>query len=318
LNPLQRRTTAGFQDRKAGMTRPGCVLLFSVACVAGEGGVSSNTDPRVPAPIQIATYNLENLSPFEPADRYLAFARAIVTDLGAPDILAVQEIQDSDGDKKTGRVDATVTIDRLLAALAQAGVPGYRAVQLDPRDGQDGGMPGANIRPVVLLRGSVDLAEDPVRLGEMSAAFADSRKPLVVRVTHDGQPITIVNVHFASGRADATVNRDDQRLLQAALVAQFVFAQRAQHPDTPIVVLGDLNDKLDTPPLLALTGAGLFNLMALVPPGERHTYIHSGNPVVLDHILVTDDLGSALDFIRVMGTLPGPSDHRPVLARFFP
>ncbi|MDZ4695577.1 MAG: endonuclease/exonuclease/phosphatase family protein [Deltaproteobacteria bacterium] len=300
------------------MTRIGCVLLLSVACVADEGVVSSGSDPRVPAPIQIATYNLENLSPFDLTDRYVAFAQAIVTELGAPEILAVQEIQDSDGNKNTGRVDATVTIDRLLAALAQAGVPGYRAVQLDPRDGHDGGMPGANIRPVVLLRGSVELAEDPVRLGENSAAFVDSRKPLVVRVTHDGRPLTIVNVHFASGRADTTVNRDDQRLLQAQMVAQFVNAQRAQHPATPVVVLGDLNDKLDTAPLLALTGAGLFNLMGLVPLGERHTYVHSGNPVVLDHILVTDTLRSALDFIRVKGTLPGPSDHRPVLARFFP
>ena len=300
------------------MSRPACLVLLLVACASGEGGVSSSSDPRVSAPIQIATYNLENLSPFDPADRYAAFARAIVTELGAPQIVAVQEIQDSDGDKNTGRVDANVTLERLLAALAQAGAPGYRAVQIDPQDGQDGGMPGANIRPVVLLGNDVLLSEAPTRLGESSAAFVDSRKPLVVRVLHDGRPFTIINLHFASGRIDASVNRDAQRLQQAQLVAQFVDDERSKSPETPIVVLGDLNDKLDTPPLQALTNSGLTNLMGLLPLVERFTYLHSGTPVLLDHILVTANLRSTLDFVKVVGVLPGPSDHRPVLARFLP
>ncbi|MCP4362985.1 MAG: hypothetical protein GY796_33690, partial [Chloroflexi bacterium] len=54
----------------------------------------------------------------------------------------------------------------------------------------------------------------------------------------------------------------------------------------------DFNDYVDSEPLGALAGAGLYNLMARVGPSTRYTFIYQGVSQTLDHVLVSPALAA--------------------------
>ena len=60
--------------------------------------------------LSVATYNVENLAPTDPADKYARLAQGVVTNLASPDIIAVEEVQDNNGRRRRrhrrGRPDA--------------------------------------------------------------------------------------------------------------------------------------------------------------------------------------------------------------------
>jgi hypothetical protein len=66
--------------------------------------------------LRIATFNAENLDANDPASRFDRIAVQIVGSLGAPDILALQEVQDDDGVDVTMTVTAGATLAKLIAA----------------------------------------------------------------------------------------------------------------------------------------------------------------------------------------------------------
>ena len=80
--------------------------------------------------LTIATYNVENLAPSDPQSKFDALAAGIVTNLAAPDIVAVEEVQDNSGSTDDGTVAADVTLTDLTAAITAAGGPSYSV----PRD----------------------------------------------------------------------------------------------------------------------------------------------------------------------------------------
>lgn len=102
--------------------------------------------------LTIATFNVENLSARDDEARFEQLARQIVVHLKAPDILALQEIQDDSGPENDGVVDASLTLGKLVAAIAKVGGPRYDFRQVNPLDNTAGGQPGSNIRPVFLFQ----------------------------------------------------------------------------------------------------------------------------------------------------------------------
>jgi predicted extracellular nuclease len=139
--------------------------------------VSSGLTPQVATPAQpgqlaVATYNLDNLSPKSGAAKFASLGTQIAVNLGAPDILAVQEIQDNDGATDDGVTDATVTMTDLVNAVKAAGGPAYAWTEIDPVNDQDGGQPGGNIRQVIMYRTDRGLAFDPAPGGGSTAADA--------------------------------------------------------------------------------------------------------------------------------------------------
>ena len=56
--------------------------------------------------LAVATYNVENLDPSDPQSKFDALAQGVVTNLASPDIVALEEIQDNNGAKNDGTVDA--------------------------------------------------------------------------------------------------------------------------------------------------------------------------------------------------------------------
>ena len=104
--------------------------------------------------LRVVSYNLENLNANENdvcdgkpdtavADgRFAREAQHIVNNLGMPDIIAAEEIQDSSGCTDDGVVEPSLTISTLLDAIQTAGGPTYSYVEIDPVNDQDGGIPG--------------------------------------------------------------------------------------------------------------------------------------------------------------------------------
>lgn len=271
----------------------------------------------------VASYNVENLGGDASPARMQAIATQIRHHLGAPQLIALQEVQDNDGATSSGTVAADLTLGRLTAELnAQTGRH-YAWVSVDPLDGQDGGQPGGNIRNAYLydtarisFAGVVGGALDAVtasaspdgqivlnlgagRIAPADPAWASSRKPLVTEFSVDGQQLILINNHFNSKGGDQPLygpaqppvrGTEVQRAQQAQLVASFVSGLLALNPNANIVVTGDFNDFQFADTLAPLAAAGLTNLTDLLPPGERYTYNFEGNAQALDHMYVSGNL----------------------------
>ncbi|MFK7886323.1 MAG: endonuclease [Gammaproteobacteria bacterium] len=307
--------------------------------------------------ITIASYNVLNLDPLleDPENcqdgvsdidddvgqgRFAAIADHIVNALHGPDIIGLQEIQDSDGCEESGITDASGTYSLLAAVIAMNGGPQYDFVDIPPMDGFDGGQPGGNIRNgylynaqrVSLVGGSVMRIVDS-NLGD-GDAFLNSRKPLVAEFDFNGNNITVINMHSSSkggssplfGAVFPAINgREASRAAQSAEVNLVVDQVLAMDVNANIVVLGDMNEFDFTASVFdALTGAPndvLDVLTRRLDEVERYTFSFNGNAQALDHIAVSDNLAPIAEYEAVhvnseFQAAQRGSDHDPVLARF--
>jgi len=276
-----------------------------------------------------------------------------VNNLGAPDLLAVEEIQDNDGATDDGVVDASVTLNTFIAAITTAGGPTYAYREIDPQNDMDGGQPGGNIRVVYMFRsdrglafvdrpgatattanditgaaGAPHLLFSPGRLDPTNAAFTSSRKPLAAELTFGGQTLFIIANHFNSKLGDQplygrfqppALASQDQRVAQANVVGSFVSRLFASNPAAKVIVLGDLNDFSWSPPVMALKATGLTDMIETLPANERYTYVFQGNSQVLDHIMASTGFATrgTFDVVHVNAEFSDQaSDHEPAVTRF--
>ncbi|MCC6605090.1 MAG: lamin tail domain-containing protein [Anaerolineae bacterium] len=306
--------------------------------------------------LTVATFNVENLSPNDPQDKFDALASQIVNNLNAPVILSLEEIQDNTGVTNDGVTDASQTYGQLIAAIQAAGGPVYEYRDIAPQDLMDGGAPGGNIRVGFLFQPAlvtfvdraggdavtnttltlgtdgVQLSASPGRIDPTNPAWADSRKPLAGEFIFNGQKVIVIANHFNSkggdnplfGRIQPPVLASEaQRLEQATVVNGFVQEILALDANANVIVMGDLNDFPFSAPVQTLAGGELHNLIDTLPPTEQYTYQFEGNLQVLDHILVSDNLFNNL--VAGVDVVHGNAerdtdlrvtDHDPVVALF--
>ncbi|WP_458094327.1 Calx-beta domain-containing protein [Roseomonas sp. WA12] len=137
---------------------------FEVHVTEGQAPVDTLTQKEVTTieahadRIRIASFNVENLSPADgtPAldttpDKLDRLVMAIRDNLKLPDIIALQEVQDSNGATDNGVVDATQTLRELIQAIYNQTGKLYAAIDAPPENNQDGGAPGGNIRVAYLF-----------------------------------------------------------------------------------------------------------------------------------------------------------------------
>jgi len=335
----------GFGNYKLQLTQSVTVAMNSLTRTAAPIG---------PSRIGLASYNVENLGGEPSRARVVAIAAQIVQALGAPQLIALQEIQDDDGATNSGKVAADITLGWLSAELGKRTGRNYRHIVVDPVDQADGGMPGGNIRQAFLydaarigFAGPVGGPRDAVRvragsdgrarlnlgagrIEPLHPAFTNSRKPLMAAFTIDGQRILVINNHFNSKGGDQPLFGPNQppmapstkqRLVQAQVVARFVASVLAIDPQTHIVVAGDLNDFPFADTLAPLRSAGLVNLTDTLPEAQRYSYNHEGNLQALDHMFVTRNLlhtgALVYTIVHVNAEFSDRlSDHDPVLLTF--
>lgn len=234
---------------------------------------SSNT-------MTLASYNVLNLSGVDADnDQRNLIATQIVNNLQQPDVIALQEVQDNNGDISdcprddasacSGVLDASITLQRLVDEIKAAGGIDYSWFTVDPlvetnddnRDNVDtfGGAALGNIRNAYLY--------NPVRVNllniqgitrdvlaqrgvSVATAFDTSRDPLEAVFEFNGQNIYILNNHFSSRFGSSPIfgglqpfvqAGEENRAVQALAMNQLVESILKDEAAANVVVLGDLN-----------------------------------------------------------------------------
>jgi predicted extracellular nuclease len=308
---------------------------YTIAATQVGAVQHKNLPPVVATPqdrkqLAVATYNVENLAPGDPATKYARLAQGVVTNLAKPDIVAVEEVQDNTGATDDGVVAADQTLTKLTAAITAAGGPKYDWREIDPVNDKDGGQPGGNIRVVFLfnparvtfvdrgassadrsttptsvarVHGRPALTLSPGRIDPASTVWNSSRKPLAGEFLFRNKPVFVIANHFASKLGDQ--NADGrfqypaqpsavQRAGQAKAVHDFVGQILRTDLTADVVVLGDLNDYQFSPALAALrTGSTSGHGLPIL------TDLISTLPRDERYTYVFDGISEALDHILV-------------------
>jgi predicted extracellular nuclease len=327
LYPLETPPAAVRQERETDAVLP-----------AGEGELS------------VASLNVENLDLGDPPARFRELGTFVVERLASPDLLLLQEVQDDSGPSDDGQTSSDATLRRLSAAVVDAGGPAYSYRYVRPRDGEDGGEPGGNIRTVLLARrdrgirwvdrppssahggrepvatvelvgGEVVLGPSPARIAPEHRAFRESRKPLAVELRVADRTLWLLGVHLASKSGDDPVlgsfrpprrRSSFQRAAQAAEIAALSRAILDLDGEAWILALGDFNDGIGSPALVELERAGLRDLVHEVPRPERYTFVYQGRSQLLDHVLASPALARCCEArVRILrGNADEPAGTR--------
>ncbi|MDY7041672.1 MAG: PKD domain-containing protein, partial [Chloroflexota bacterium] len=334
--------------------------------------VTAAPDPGLPTPpelaadeFSVATFNLENLfdivdepgkeDPVPSDEEYqlqLTKLAAAINAMGSPTILGVQEAENAAVlEDLATTVNAlgeltvlptlepgqTVALNDLEASTAIS----YQVTLVDGPDvrGIDVGLLTRSDRVTVLAaeaRQTCTTLDDGFGPGQGDCPDGQnmlfSRPPLLVNLTVDGFPLTVIVNHFKSKSQDTAEQQVTlpRRIEQAQWVAGLVDEVLAADPQADVIVLGDLNDFLDSEPLAALTsGDRLRDVLFDVEKPYRYTYIYTGESEVLDHVLVSADLEGEFQGVmpfHINADFPVPefedetlrksSDHDPVLTWF--
>ena len=96
--------------------------------------------------LTVASYNIENFSSQTSDTKVDRIAKSFVTNLKSPDIITLVEVQDNDGEINSGQTDASENYMRLIEAIKAAGGPTYEWTDVAPKNNDNGGAPGGNIR----------------------------------------------------------------------------------------------------------------------------------------------------------------------------
>ncbi|MCK0153236.1 endonuclease/exonuclease/phosphatase family protein [Alcanivorax sp. S6407] len=213
------------------------------------------------------------------ARRLDAIANAVVNDLHAPHLLAVQEVEN------------LALLETLANRLAQSGFR-YRTVLLEGNDpsGMDVGL----------------LYRAPIALTQSRALFAKetfqgyplfSRPPLAVSLQSPVQADLVV-VHLRSARDLKSSRVFEKRRHQASRLAGWVAEQSG-----PVIVAGDFNSTWDagrfSDSYQQFAASGLFNVWQKLAPAERYSYRYRCRPQALDHIWLSAELASRVDAVDV-------------------
>jgi VCBS repeat-containing protein len=287
--------------------------------------------------LTIGALNVENLDPTDPQTKFDALALNIVANLGGPDIVGLEEVQDADGAGAGTNYSGHPTADKLIAAITAAGGPHYAYVEVAPTaNNVSGGESNGNIRQGYLY--NTDRV-DFVSVGQITDTtpangdtYANSRKPLVGVFEFQGETITLVDVHNTSrlgseglfGQHQPATNEGDARRIEQTLhIKTYVENLVATDPDARVVVMGDFNAfQFETSLTQLESGGALTNLTNLLPANERYSYNFDGNNQQLDHMLASPELlaGAQFDIVHInsnQAVVNQTSDHDGSVTRFF-
>ncbi|OJX41406.1 MAG: hypothetical protein BGO78_01355 [Chloroflexi bacterium 44-23] len=290
-----------------------------------------NLPPSVTTPpksnqLAIATFNVENLSAVDSDHRFERLAEIIVVSLNAPDIIALQEVQDNNGLLDDNETSAGLTFKKISDFVIKAGGPAYNYIEIEPERNKDGGQPGGNIRVGFLYRtdrgleiirrpsrnkneaakfelieGEMHLTANPARVDPLNYVFVNSRKPLIAEFMYNEKTFFIINSHWNSKSGDtplfgnvqpAILNSENQRKGQAKAVAELVRQALEYDSGANIIVLGDLNDFYFSAPSKELSKIGMISFLINLPIYDRYTYNYEGNSQNLDNVFITPHINT--------------------------
>jgi len=277
----------------------------------------------------VASYNVENyfLRPFGTRKAKPAVSRAKVREVILkiqPDVLALQEI---------GRREA---LDELLAGLKSKGLsyPHIEWVQ----------GPDLAIHLVVLSRFPF-----AVRKSHLNVQYALDRQrfrvsrgfgEVTIRV-NGTYKFTLLNAHLKSKRPVTKASQAEMRLSEARELRRIIEERLKEDPNTNLMVVGDLNDTQDQPPIRTLLGSKAPKLVDLRPcerNGDRMPHLQSDKFIPrrvvwtsfywkedsysrFDYLIASAGMNRELrregTFVHAIADWGLASDHRLVVGEFF-
>jgi predicted extracellular nuclease len=289
-------------------------------------------------------------------NRLNKISRAIREYLRLPDVIGAIEVENINAlTKLAERINA----DAVKVGLAD---PKYEAFLIEGNDGRgiDCGflIKRSRVDVVEVVQfGKKDKYEHPRTQEELPL---NDRPPLMARVsvkTSDGKgfPLTVVVNHLKSflGYSDPK-DMDNVRLkkrLQAEMLARFVSERQKADAAERMILLGDFNSFQFSDGILDLIGTikgtpaakdavlnpsedmvdpDLIDLVDVISPDERYSYVFDANAQTLDHMLITQNLKNYVkgfgfarlnaDFPKILKNDPTRaerfSDHDPAVAYF--
>ncbi|WP_082786713.1 endonuclease [Sporosarcina psychrophila] len=299
--------------------------------------------------LTVASYNIENFSMTTSDEKVRRIATTFVTNMKNPDIITLVEVQDNDGETNSGTVDGSKNYERLIAAITAAGGKTYKWTEVAPKDNDNGGAPGGNIRVGYLYNPErVSLVEGENGTGSEGnswdaqgnlalnpgvldpSKFKDTRKPIAAQFDFKGKKVVVIGVHLNSKGGDQSLwgssqppflGSEAERFKLATTVNAFIKDGLAKDPNLNIVLAGDMNDFEFTKTLEILKGNEMVNMVDKAPANDRFSYFFQGNNQVLDHILVSKNLENKteVDMIHINANYTEAqgraSDHDPVMVQ---
>jgi predicted extracellular nuclease len=284
------------------------------------------------AGLTVGQYNVNNLGAY--SAHVVNIAEHIAIFMKSPDLVLLQEIMDNDGIGNTGAINsASTTLQVLRDAINSISGVYYHYTDIDPMDGQDGGITGGNIRnvffynPLVLqlaaaTKGAgdaitpVDVAAGPVltinpgRIDPTNPAFINSPKPIVAEfiVKNTLKHLFAVNVHSAPKNGSGCLTGDSHppvnggaatRLAQSGVIVDFVQKILTIDSSARVIVTGDFNENAGIESMDAynsvLTNADdVFG----TPIVERYTHRTEASMDKYDHTLLSSSLKTTVGNFR--------------------
>lgn len=312
--------------------------------------------------LRLATFNLENLdwvaTRQEEFDRRLAVLSPLMETLAA-DVLCLQEVGAQKPHKHGRR--AYLALDRLLAGTPYAAY--HRATSLRPGGDAPADVHNLAILSRWPLRDRRQIHHDivgrwswpPPRDGDVSPEpiLIEWDRPLLYATIDlpGGRLLHVLNLHLRAPRPAPVATARGEGSSKSQIEGQFVAAQKREgqalearlfvetlfdaEPDALIAVCGDFNaDEHDAPTRLLRGGdnelqqgpRALFPLEERVDASRRHTVIHAGRPMLIDHLLASRSLCAAWretailndglpDEVYAQEPIEG-SLHAPIVGRF--
>lgn len=258
--------------------------------------------------LSIATYNVHDL--YDAADdpatndpvsspgayaHHLAKTAAAIVALGSPDVIGLQEVENQH------------VLDDLLKqpALQNAG---YTAVIApggnDAWSHNDGLLYRSS---AVTLKGMTfenpaKAYTDGQRAIDPSLTFTSPPAIAEFSPTNGGAPVTVIVNHLKSKLGGHAY--DERRLDEGRIVGSLVDRATAADPAARVVVLGDMNAETRDPQLQAiLRGTDgrprMVEATDRLPDSDRFSYIFHGQHNLLDHVMVTPSLESAIRSVQI-------------------
>lgn len=261
------------------------------ASLSDTGNTQNALSADSSSQLTVTTFNVENyfaagsqgVTQTQFDTKTAKLSMAIRNSLGAPDILALQEVEKIE------------VLHALTAKIANDGGPNYTGYLIEGND--ERGIDNAYLvkegtTVLSVEQKGKDATTTLKGCGPSNTNKLFSRPPLVLRVqTTAGQKIAFINNHFKSRGGDDPENKEFQscREAQAQFVADVANAEAANGYD--VSVLGDLNSFPEENVLSILqTNANLTNLVQNIPSDRAFSYIYTGRTQFLDHLLVGGSL----------------------------
>lgn len=262
-----------------------------------ESRPTPESPPAWPAPgegqFSAATLNVDHLD-----GRGVQFTKVIsaVDQMGGPTFLALQEVRTPA--VITGLVGSLAALGYNYEAASSHADAGGHGIVLLWRAGRVTGARWSTGYQACSVHGSPSSTFDPLwetcRSRGQYPLFA--RRPVVVTGTlplsEGNLQVVVIANHFKSRMEGESA--EVRRLEEAGFVADLA-ARLVENGSRNVIVLGDLNDFEDSPPLQVLyEQAGLSNPWFRIPAENRYSFIYQGVSQILDHLLITSGLNERL------------------------